>query len=94
MRSTMFETLRMPQQNDAGSPFTVHCLCYDNNEISPPRTTRLQEQQQRQEAKENAESDKVMVVQPIAFWQSYQTAPWQRHGSATGVMIGIVRGFV
>ncbi|XP_065311944.1 autophagy-related protein 2 homolog B isoform X3 [Dermacentor albipictus] len=62
MPSVMFETLRMPQQNDAGSPFTVHCLCYDNNEISPPRTTRLQEQQQRQEAKENAESDKL--VQP------------------------------
>uniref|UniRef100_A0A1E1XRA0 Autophagy-related protein 2 n=1 Tax=Amblyomma sculptum TaxID=1581419 RepID=A0A1E1XRA0_AMBSC len=59
--STMFDTLRVPPQQDPGSPFTVHCVCYDTNEISPPRTTRAQELHQ-QRTHEKTDSDKM--VQP------------------------------
>uniref|UniRef100_A0A1E1X490 Autophagy-related protein 2 n=1 Tax=Amblyomma aureolatum TaxID=187763 RepID=A0A1E1X490_9ACAR len=59
--STMFDTLRVPPQQDPGSPFTVHCVCYDANEISPPRTTRAQELHQ-QRTQEKTDSDKM--VQP------------------------------
>lgn len=58
MPSVMYETLRVPPQNAPDCPFTVHCLCYESNEISPPRTTRLQEQG----TQEGAKSDKM--VQP------------------------------
>lgn len=58
MPSVMFETLRVPPQNAPDCPFTVHCLCYESNEISPPRTTRMQDQQQWQGTQESAKSDK------------------------------------